>query len=481
MPKRKRPKTGESRAYKYAAYPSKTQQAAYDKQVTGVNRGYNFKVRFLADVNSALRAGHAGKGMLPAKPAVYSDPWTGKIIREQLTFRWDDGVYPMSDVHSVALGAAIGDELRQARKKVTERRARGEKASVRYRKRYADSSLMTAGGTNVPVPAIRSVSGLHARVKLPGAFGGEWKIRYHRELPAGADIASIRVKRGIQGKFEIVITLSTEAYARPAALPGTVAGADRGVNLQVAVSDGRYAITPGLTEAERARYTALEQRLARQRRRAEAEHRERCQVPGCRKKWHPGTRYLRTLGELRELRALAEHRMRDHLHKLTRVMADSYETVVFEDLKLPAMTRSAAGTEEVPGTNVAAKKGLNRELLAANLGAIPVLYAQKGGSAPEVNPAYTSQCCPACGCTERANRASTRFLCVSCGYEADADVNAAVNIRERWRAQQNSGKRSQAGREPELEYKRGDNLIPEAWGRPAARKRGRIRRPRPVK
>ena len=47
-----------------------------------------------------------------------------------------------------------------------------------------------------------------------------------------------------------------------------------------------------------------------------------------------------------------------------------------------------------------------------------------------VNPAYTSQTCSRCGHCEKANRkAQAKFLCVSCGYSAHADLNAAVNFR----------------------------------------------------
>jgi transposase len=49
-----------------------------------------------------------------------------------------------------------------------------------------------------------------------------------------------------------------------------------------------------------------------------------------------------------------------------------------------------------------------------------------------VDPAYTSQTCSRCGHCERANRKSqAKFLCVSCGFSAHADVNAAVNIAVR--------------------------------------------------
>jgi transposase len=49
-----------------------------------------------------------------------------------------------------------------------------------------------------------------------------------------------------------------------------------------------------------------------------------------------------------------------------------------------------------------------------------------------VNPAYTSQTCSRCGHREKAiRRSQAKFLCVKCGFSAHADLNAAVNIRER--------------------------------------------------
>jgi len=46
-----------------------------------------------------------------------------------------------------------------------------------------------------------------------------------------------------------------------------------------------------------------------------------------------------------------------------------------------------------------------------------------------IDPRYTSQRCPVCGHTERANRKSqSKFVCRSCGLEANADVVGAINI-----------------------------------------------------
>jgi IS605 OrfB family transposase len=47
-----------------------------------------------------------------------------------------------------------------------------------------------------------------------------------------------------------------------------------------------------------------------------------------------------------------------------------------------------------------------------------------------VDPAYTSQTWSHCRHCEKANRKSrARFLCVSCGFSARADLNAAANRR----------------------------------------------------
>lgn len=53
----------------------------------------------------------------------------------------------------------------------------------------------------------------------------------------------------------------------------------------------------------------------------------------------------------------------------------------------------------------------------------------------EVDPAYTSQRCPRCGNTERANRSSRdHFHCRRCGLAGPADHVAGVNVRNRARS-----------------------------------------------
>ena len=50
----------------------------------------------------------------------------------------------------------------------------------------------------------------------------------------------------------------------------------------------------------------------------------------------------------------------------------------------------------------------------------------------DVDPEYTSQQCPVCGHTERANRNGKRFKCCDCGYQDHADRGAGVSVAQKW-------------------------------------------------
>ena len=55
---------------------------------------------------------------------------------------------------------------------------------------------------------------------------------------------------------------------------------------------------------------------------------------------------------------------------------------------------------------------------------------QNESSVIKVDPAYTSQCCPKCGHTEKANRNKKKhlFTCKNCGYQSNDDRIGAMNL-----------------------------------------------------
>jgi transposase len=111
-------------------------------------------------------------------------------------------------------------------------------------------------------------------------------------------------------------------------------------------------------------------------------------------------------------------------------IARRFDVIRIEDLKIRQMTRSAKGTAERPGKNVAAKAGLNRGIGRSGWGLLARRLQDKApGRVEKVPAAYTSQRCSECGHIARENRESQAvFLCMACGYSGNADVNAARNI-----------------------------------------------------
>lgn len=112
----------------------------------------------------------------------------------------------------------------------------------------------------------------------------------------------------------------------------------------------------------------------------------------------------------------------------------SYDAIVFEGLKVRDMVRSATGTVEEPGTNVAQKRGLNRSIHEIAWSMLERHTSQKAAASEgcqvvHVPAAGTSQTCSGCGYRTPENRESQAvFRCVACAHVDHADVNAAHNI-----------------------------------------------------
>ena len=114
----------------------------------------------------------------------------------------------------------------------------------------------------------------------------------------------------------------------------------------------------------------------------------------------------------------------DRLHKVSRHIVEwsqQFEKpcIVFEDLK--EMRDSIDyGTR------------MNRRLHHLPFRALQFYTSYKasfeGIPTSWIDPAYTSQRCPMCGHTERANRHKKRFKCKGCGHQDHSDRGASVNI-----------------------------------------------------
>lgn len=177
---------------------------------------------------------------------------------------------------------------------------------------------------------------------------------------------------------------------------------------------GERIENPRLSDKHRKARSKVEQQIARQK-------------VGS-KRWRRSVERRRRLGE-RE-----RNSNRTFAHQVSRSMVRQSPFLAFEELQLTNMTASAKGTVEDPGKNVAAKSGLNREMLG-NCHGIRMTYAtykaeRAGGMVARVPPHGTSQDCSGCG--TRGTIGDDRvFDCQACGLTMDRDRNAAINVRNR--------------------------------------------------
>ncbi|WP_433478618.1 RNA-guided endonuclease InsQ/TnpB family protein [Spirillospora sp. CA-142024] len=120
------------------------------------------------------------------------------------------------------------------------------------------------------------------------------------------------------------------------------------------------------------------------------------------------------------------------MDKTSTDLARRFDVIGVEDLNIGGMTRSARGTMEAPGRRVRQKAGLNRGILAAGWGALVRRLEHKApGRVIKIDPRNTSRTCSACGHVAVESRESQAvFTCAACGFGVNADVNAAMNIRD---------------------------------------------------
>ena len=100
------------------------------------------------------------------------------------------------------------------------------------------------------------------------------------------------------------------------------------------------------------------------------------------------------------------------------------------DLILENLKYIQIGTKQ--RTNKATRKLLSRWNLGLWHTAIEQKCEENCVELHFVGPKYTSQTCSQCGNVDKGNRNGIAFKCTACGYEANADLNAAVNILNRF-------------------------------------------------
>ena len=189
-------------------------------------------------------------------------------------------------------------------------------------------------------------------------------------------------------------------------------GIDRGVAVPIMLSDGTPYMSPEMLSVLD-RKARKAQRIASRRKRG-------------------SRRYAKAQRRVAAIRAKQARIRRHWAHETTTDICRNYGTVIIERLRTRGMTASAAGTMENPGKNVAQKRGLNRAILNVGWHQIEMMLFYKAHQVVKVDPRFTSQMCSCCGVVDsRSRKNQASFVCSACGFRANADHNAAINILHR--------------------------------------------------
>jgi putative transposase len=231
---------------------------------------------------------------------------------------------------------------------------------------------------------VERVNRRFGRVWLPKV--GWVRFRVSRPVPAG--VKSHRVTRDRAGRWHVAFAHVPDPIAGPG--DRSVVGIDRGVAVAAALSTGELLRAPGLSFGEAKRLKVLQQRLARANR---GSNRRAC-----------------TKLAIAKLKARTADRRKDWVEKVTTDLARRFDVIRVEALDVRAMTRSARGTVEQPGTRVAQKRGLNRAISRSGWGLLAARLQHKALGRVEQTPAaYTSQRCSGCGHVARGTVRAKRF------------------------------------------------------------------------
>ena len=252
------------------------------------------------------------------------------------------------------------------------------------------------------------------RLKIQGV--GHVQIRLHRNLPEGAVLGQVSVKREGSGRrTRWFVVIPVEVALEPLPMTGAVTGIDMGVASFLTTSEGVHIPNPRHLKASAGKLAAAGRDLAGKKR--------------------GSNRRRKAVARVAALHRTVAH----HAHKTALRLVQDHDLICHEALQILNMTQRANPVPDPhqPGAFLpngqAAKTGLNKSILDAGWGVfLSVLTAKAENAGRElipVNPANTSRTCPQCGHCAKENRPSQAvFTCQRCQFTGHADTVGAINI-----------------------------------------------------
>ncbi|PKL61839.1 MAG: transposase [Methanomicrobiales archaeon HGW-Methanomicrobiales-2] len=196
------------------------------------------------------------------------------------------------------------------------------------------------------------------------------------------------------------VIVQAEQKASEPKREGRSVGIDLGLNSFAVDSDGAVIENPRFHEHSLKKIKKLQQSITRKKRFSQ--------------NWKKAKRKLEKVYDH------ITNQKRDFLHKLSRQYVDTYATICVEDLNIKYLKEKGKS------------RGLRRSIHDASWGRFYSYLAYKAESAGttfiQIDPRDTTQMCSNCGSIVKKSLSERVHECPYCGFVADRDYNAAVNI-----------------------------------------------------
>jgi putative transposase len=192
-------------------------------------------------------------------------------------------------------------------------------------------------------------------------------------------------------------------------------GIDLGLNDFLYASDGFHVSTPKFLRKSLDKLARLQRRFAKAKKRS--------------------ARWYKLLKAIRKCHYKIRCQRHDFLHKTANDLLKLGNVICHEDLNIQAMSRRPKPVQDKDGqylpNRASVKAGLNKSINDAGwyqfLLYLKYKAVEQGKQIIGVPPQYTSQKCSACGQIVKKSLSVRTHRC-SCGFVANRDHNAAINI-----------------------------------------------------
>ncbi len=220
---------------------------------------------------------------------------------------------------------------------------------------------------------------------------GTIKVKLHRQMQG--TIKTCTIIRELNNWY---VCLICEVEHISLLKTNKAVGVDMGLEKFASLSNGEHIPNPRYLRKSESKLKYEQRKLSRKKKGSNSRKKQREKVAKLHKKIY--------------------NQRNDFLHKESRKLVNTYDLIVFEDLKIKNMVKNSR---------------LSKSISDASWGKFIDLTTYKAESAGRevrlVNPRNTSQKCSSCGQTVKKSLSVRTHKC-TCGLTLDRDTNAAINI-----------------------------------------------------